>query len=196
MVRHAKSYQINMVRSLRMQEQMIERRRKLQALGGMACFAVLALAFAYSGLTIWKMETVLSGEQRKLEGIQTEYRKYTATRTIVDKADVELLHNLQERGIFWTKKLAALANHLPENYSISGFAYKDGELRVSGHGFSSSKQDQLLTLDAYLNRLRRDTTFSSVFTELYLNTAQRDGSEGGKVAFEFSAINPKGKPRQ
>lgn len=190
MVRIAKVYRINLVRSLRERELRAEQQRRVQVLVGSSCFAALMMAILYSGYTMWKMERVLDSEKQKLTQIRNEYNKYTATRMIVDKGDVELLHNLQGRGIFWTKKLAALAKHLPENYAITGFAYKKGELRVTGYGYVSPRQDQLLTLDAYLNRLRHDTTFSDVFKVLYLNDTHRKEEVGpGKVSFEFSAIS-------
>lgn len=197
MVRSVKAYRINLVRALREKERKLERQRRIQALAGVACFAVLALAVAYSAFTILRMEKVLSAEKDKLLQVETEFKKYKATRAIVEKGDVELLNSLQGRGIFWTKKLAALATHLPDGYTITGFSYKGGELRVSGFGYVSSRQDQLLVLNEYLNRLRSDTTFSNVFREIYLNNAQRASENGsGKFAFEFSALNPKGKVSQ
>lgn len=193
----AKSYTINLVRSLRERERKTERSRRIQVIASIACFAVLALALLYSGLTMWKMEQVLASEKNKLAQVQNEYRKYTAARMIVDKSDLELLHNLQGRGIFWTKKLAALAKHLPENYAITSFSYRAGELKVNGYGYASHRQDQLLTLDTYLNRLRTDTTFSNVFRQLYLNNTRREDQQGsGRVEFEFSAVNPEGQDKK
>lgn len=191
MARVAKSYRLNLVRSLRDRERKAEQKRRSEALIGLACFAILAMALLYSGFTMWKMERVLSSEEEKLTQIKNEYKKYTAARMIVDKNDVELLNSLQGRGIFWTKKLAAMAKHLPENYAITGFSYREGELKVIGYGYVSPKQDQLLTLDGYLNRLRGDSTFSDAFSQLYLNETDRKEDLGsGRVSFEFSAVNP------
>lgn len=187
----AKSYRINLIRNLRDKERRVEKRRRLRILASLACFALLVLAFAYSGFTMMDMEKVLATEQNKLNQIKFEYNKYTAARTIVDKGDVELLNALQGRGILWTKKLASLAMHLPDNYAITGFSYRVGELRVTGFGYVNSKQDQLLVLDWYLNRLRQDTVFSNVFKQLHLNRAERsEEAEAGRVTFDFSAINP------
>lgn len=189
--RAPKAYHINLVRRLREKERRAEKQDRIRAMVGLACFALLALAVVYSCLTMWKMERVLSTEREKLVQIQNEYQKYTATRTIVDKGDVELLNGLQGRGIFWTKKLAAMATHLPDNYSITAFSYYNGELKVRGFGFTNPKQDQLLILDAYLNRLRQDSSFSDIFKQTFLTGTQRNDQPGtGKVNFEFSAINP------
>lgn len=195
--RASKAYHINLVRRLREKQRRAEKQRRLHAMVGVACFALLILAMVYSGFTMWKMESVLSAERQKLEQIRNEYQKYTATRTIVDKGDVELLNRLQGRGIFWTKKLAAMATHLPDNYSITAFSYNNGELRVRGFGFTNPKQEQLLVLDSYLNRLRQDSSFSDIFKQVFLTSTQRDDKPGtGKVAFEFSAINPQAQVRQ
>ncbi|HLP40242.1 MAG TPA: hypothetical protein VK465_01935 [Fibrobacteria bacterium] len=191
----AARYRINLVRSLREKARKEEKQRRDHAMAGAACFVLLALAVTYACLTTLKMERVLAKEKHKLEQVRQEYRKYTVSRTIVDKGDVELLNALQGRGIFWTKKLAALANHLPESYAITGFEYKGGELRVKGRGYASPRQDQLLTLDDYLRRLREDTTFSDVFKELHLNRAERL-EDGTRIGFEFTAINPAGRPAQ
>lgn len=191
MTAQASKYRINLVRKLREQERLAERRKRLQVSAGLACFAVLALALGYSGYTIWKMESVIGEEERKLAAIQAEYRKYTAARAIVDKSDVELLHSLQGRGILWTKKLAAMATHLPDQYAITDFSYRNGELRVAGYGYLTPRQDQLLVLDGYLNRLRKDSAFSDVFKDIRLNSAAREEDAGsGRFGFEFTAINP------
>jgi len=184
-------YRINLVRDLREQEKMAERRRNRAVALGVACFGFLAASLLYCGYAIWKMEDVIAQEKDKLAHLQQEYHKYTATKSTVDKADVELLNSLQQRGIFWTKKLAAMAKHLPDNYWITQFKYENGALHVSGFGYISQKQDQLLILDEYLNRLRTDSTFSDVFKVISLNYADRKEEQGsGKVAFEFSAATP------
>lgn len=187
--RNPKTYSINLIRELRTRQRREEQRRRLQVMLGFACFAALFVSILYCGLTIWKMESVLGAEKVKLDHLQTEYKKYTATRMIVSKEDVELLNSLQSRGIFWTRKLASLASHLPENYWITNFTFRDGELRVYGFGYASARQDQLLTLDAYLNRLRADTNFSDVFSKLHLNITERKDEPGtNKVGFDFSAL--------
>lgn len=181
-------YKINLVRDLREQEKAAERRRNRAITLGIACFGLLALSLLYCGFTIWEMEHVIASEKEKLALLQQEYRKYTATNMTVDKSDVELLNSLQGRGIFWTKKLAAMAKHLPENYWITSFQYTNGALHVSGFGSVSPKQDQLLILDEYMKNLRKDSTFSDVFKSISLISADRK-DEGGttKVGFEYSA---------
>jgi hypothetical protein len=182
-------YKINLVRALREQEKAAERRRNRAITLGVACFGFLVLSLLYCGFSIWDMEHVIASEKEKLTLLQQEYRKYTATNMTVDKTDVELLNSLQGRGIFWTKKLAALAKHLPENYWITKFDYTNGILRVSGFGYVSPKQDQLLILDDYIKNLRKDSTFSDVFKSISLISADRKDEAGGtsKVGFEYSA---------
>lgn len=179
-------YRINLIRELRERELKSERRRRLTLILGIGCFGFFIMSILYSGLTMWQMERVLDVESDKLNRLHVEYQKYTAAKLIVDKSDLELLNELQGKGMFWTKKLVAMAKHLPDNYTITGFSYLNNELKVSGHGQSTHQQDQLLILDGYLNDLRADTTFSSLFKKLQLNAADRKG-EGGRVAFEFSA---------
>jgi hypothetical protein len=179
-------YRINLIRDLRERELKSERRNRLTLILAVGCFGFFLLSILYSGLTMWQMEKVLDVENDKLNRLHAEYQKYTAARLIVDKSDLELLNELQGKGVFWTKKLVAMAKHLPDNYTITGFSYLNNELKVTGHGQSSQQQDQLLILDKYLNNLRADTTFSNIFKKLQLNAADRKG-EGGRVAFEFSA---------
>jgi len=183
-------YRLNLIRDLRERELKSERQKRLAVILGLGCFGFFILSVCYSVLTIWQMERVLSHEKDKLQRLHQEYQKYTATRLIVDKSDIELLNDLQGRGFFWTKKLAAMAKHLPDNYWITGFGYNNQELHVSGYGNASSRQDQLLVLDQYLNRLRFDSTFANTFPTLQLNTADRNET-GGKVGFEFSAYTAK-----
>jgi hypothetical protein len=185
-------YRLNLIRELREKENRRERRRKLLVLSGIACFGLFILSILYSGLTMWKMEQVLSSERNKLNSLKVEYNKYTVTKLIVDKSDIELLSDLKGRGILWTRNLAALAKHLPDNYWITHFRYANNELQVSGYGYASPQQDQLLVLDSYLNQLRSDTTFSDVFKTVRLHSAQRSEEQGqARVSFDFSAYTAK-----
>lgn len=185
----SKLYRINLVRDLRKKEMREELFRRYTFIGLTTSLALLFLALVYGVITAWNMELVIDAEKKKLLHVRTEYQKYTAARMIVDKSDVELLDNLHGRGILWTKKLAAMANHLPEGYSITGFTYRDGELKVKGYGLPSPRQDQLLVLDGYLKKLRKDSTFSDIFVRLYLNNTERkSSSEGQRILFEFSAL--------
>jgi hypothetical protein len=180
-------YRLNLIRDLREREFRVERRKRLAVILGLGCFGFFLLSLIYSALTMWQMERVLSSEKDKLNRLQQEYRKYTATRLIVDKSDIELLSGLQGKGIFWTRKLAAMAKHLPDNYWITSFKYSNGELRVMGYGLAGPRQDQLMILDDYTNQLRTDTSFADVFPIIYLNSAERR-EEGGRVGFDFSAV--------
>lgn len=186
-------YRLNLIRDLREREYRIERQKRLAVILGAGCFGFFLISLVYSGLTMWQMERVLTSEEDKVNRLQQEYKKYTATRLIVDKSDIELLDGLQGKGIFWTRKLAAMAKHLPDNYWITGFKYASGELRVSGFGNTTSKQDQLLILDLYIRELRADTSFSDVFPTVFLNIADRR-DESGRVSFEFSAMQKNRKP--
>ncbi len=185
-------YRINLIRELREREKKAEKQRSFTALVGIVCFGFFILSLLYSALTIWKMENVLSGEKIKLAHLKSEYTKYKETKLIVDKTDIEMLNELQGRGILWTKKLVSIAKHLPEDYSISRFSYTNNELHVFGQGFVSQDQEQLLVLDAFLNRLRADTTFNDIFSDVHLNSAQRQADNAGKIAFDFTAYTKNG----
>ncbi|MDB5103249.1 MAG: hypothetical protein JWP91_938 [Fibrobacteres bacterium] len=184
-------YRLNLIRELREKEIKSERQNRLAAILGMGCFGFFLLSLLYSGLTITQMEHVLTSEKDKVVRLEQEYKKYTAAKLIVDKTDIELLNDLQGKGIFWTKKLASMAKHLPENYSITGFTFNNNVLTVKGYGYLSPQQDQLLVLDQYMNRLRNDTTFSDTFGRVQLNLADRSEG-GGRIVFDFSAYTVKG----
>lgn len=185
-------YRLNLISDLRERELKAERRHRLAVILGMGCFGFFVMSLLYSGFTIVQMENVLSNENEKVRRLQQEYTKYTAARLIVDKSDIELLNDLQGKGVFWTKKLASMAKHLPENYWITGFSYVNNALNVKGYGYATSRQDHLLILDGYLNHLRADSTFADRFDTIRLNMAERR-EETGRVAFDFSAIDSKRK---
>lgn len=185
-------YQINVVLQLRQKEKKERRQRSLITIIVMLSFTLLVLSGAFTAKNIIKMQGTLHRERMELERIEAEYRKYKTTRMIVDKADIELLDQLQTNRIFWTKKLAAMAFHLPDqspnSYWISQFNFKNNILNVKGYGFISPKQEQLITIDDYLNNLRRDSTFADVFGTSYFNSTDRD-DEGyrERVTFDYSA---------
>lgn len=181
-------YRINLVRELRDKEFRQERKRRMAVIVGLGCFGFFLISILYSSLTIWQMEKVLRVEQEKVGHLRQEYQKYTATRLIVDKSDLELLNSLQGKGIFWTKKLAAVAKYLPENYWITQFSYAGERLSVAGYGYIGPQQDQLIVLNSYLDKLRADSTFADIFKVVRLVSADRSGESGqGRCAFEFTA---------
>ncbi len=181
-------YSINFVREIREEEKKTERRQFRTFILCLICFGTLCLAAFYSTLKILGMEQVLRNEREELARIEAEYRKYRKTKMIVNKADIELLDRLQNGRIFWTKKLASMAFHLPGNYWITRLGYEKNVYTVDGYGYISPGQEQLITLDDYLNELRIDSTFSDDFIVTYLNSTMRKDDGGKKrVSFDFSS---------
>jgi len=186
-------YRINLIDQIRKTEKKEQVQRTFIASLTILSFALLFLAATYATSSIIKMRLAIEKERRKLARIEAEYRKYKETRMIVDKADIELLDRLQNERIFWTKKLAAMASHLPNRppnpYWITNFKYGNGVLNVSGYGLISPMQEQLITIDDYLNDLRADTMFNDVFISCRFNsTAREDEGANERVTFDYSAI--------
>ena len=185
-------YTINLVREIRLAEIKEEAKRVRAFTFSAVCIGILALTFLYSGFKVFEMRNVLVYERDKLQKIETEYHKYKSTKMIVDKSDIELLDRLQNNRIFWTKKLAAMAKHLPANYWITKFLYNNGTYRVYGYGNISKEQEQLVVLNDYLNQLRSDSTYSDVFTSTsFISTKREDGKGRMKVSFEFLSVASK-----
>jgi hypothetical protein len=107
---------------------------------------------------------------------------------IVNRSDIELLDRLQNDRIFWTRILVPVARYLPENYWITRFGYEKRALTVDGYGYISPRQEQLITIDDYLNELRRDAKFKRPFVNVYMNSTERhDDKLRLKVSFSYSA---------
>ena len=135
------------------------------------------------------MNIVMAGERNSLSLIKIEYGKYRSTKMIVDKSDLELLDSLQGNRIFWTKKLAALALHLPDNYWITQFSYNPPIFHAAGYGYISPQQDQLVTINNFLNQLRRDSAYCDVFHTTTFNTTSRiDEGARSRASFVFSSV--------
>lgn len=187
-------YTINFVRKIREQEKKAETKRFQILIMCLVCFGFLCLVLLYSTLEVLKMERVLQEERDKVATIEAEYHKYQKTKMIVNKGDIELLDKLHNGRIFWTKKLAAMAFHLPEYYWITKFGYTNASYKVEGFGYITPEQKQLITLDDYLNELRKDTTFSDVFLVTFLNSTVRSDAQGRqRVSFDFSSETRGGK---
>jgi Tfp pilus assembly protein PilN len=183
-------YSINLVRQARVEEHKAEKIRvRLLALTA-AGFGVLVLALFYGVLQILDMQSKIRTEEENLSRIQAEYRKYQETKMIIDKADIELLSGIQTRRIYWTKKLASMALHLPDNYWITKFGYDRNLFSVVGYGYISNRQEQLITLDDYLNSLRADSLYNDVFRTSYLkSTVRTDEGVRERVSFEYVSLS-------
>jgi len=190
-------YQINVIQQLRVKEKRDKTLQSTMNIFIFIAFALLVISGIYTASRILLMQLILEKEQADLARIEAEYSKYKATRMIVDKSDIELLDKLQTGRIFWTKKLAAMAFHLPNQppalYWITSFRYNNNTFNVKGFGFISPHQEQLITIDDYLNNLRNDTTFNDVFTSCYFNSTTRaDENSKERVSFDYSAVKPEG----
>jgi len=190
-------YTTSMIRAIRNEEKRRESLRiKLLSLsagsGGIVC-----LALFYALLQVADMSAQVRQERESLDRVKAEYSRYQAQQASIDQEDIERLNTLQKSGIIWTKKLAAMASHLPENYWITRFGYDGFAFSVQGCGILQTKQDQLITINDYLNALRRDSLFSDAFPAIYLNTTRRfEMNELTKVSFDFSAEGiSKGPPQ-
>ena len=182
-------YSINLVQRQREREQHAEEWRLRQSILVMVSFGILGIAVLFAAFQVVGMNTVLAGERNSLALIKMEYGKYRTTRMIVDKSDIELLDSLQGNRIFWTKKVAALALHLPENYWITQFSYDPPTFHAAGYGYISPQQDQLVTINEYLNALRHDSTYCDVFHKTVFNSTSRtDERTRCRVSFAFSSI--------
>jgi hypothetical protein len=182
-------YSINLIQQQRAEVRQAEVSRLRWSLFAMISFSLLGIAVLFTFFQVVEMNSVLAEERNSLSLIKIEYGKYRTTRMIVDKSDLELLDSLQGNRIFWTKKLTALALHLPGNYWITQFSYDPPTLRAAGYGYISPQQDQLVTINNFLNQLRRDSTYCDVFHNTTFNTTSRvDDRTQSLASFVFSSV--------
>jgi Tfp pilus assembly protein PilN len=191
-------YRLNLVKLVRSAERSARAQAFNMAVITVFCFAVLGLAGFFTYARIIGMENVIAREKQKLAAIEAEYKSYQETNVSIDKADIELLDRLQRSRVYWTRKLEAMAKHLPNaepiSYWVTSFGYAGNTFNVRGYGYITPKQEQLLELDEYLKNLREDATYSDVFSPTYLNSTIRSDEEasgGGKrerVSFEYSSL--------
>jgi hypothetical protein len=194
---------MNLVKSVREAEKRSLKHRTNMVILFSACFGLLALASYNTYLKIMTMENEIAKEKNKLALIEAEFRNYNATQSIIDKDDIELLNKIQTSRVYWTRKLDAMASHLPEeepiSYWITKFGYRAPTFTVQGYGYITGKQEQLLTLDNYLTKLRADKeNYSDLFGSTVLKSAARsdeDDRRGGireRVSFEYNSTKKGG----
>jgi hypothetical protein len=182
-------YSINLVRQLRSEERKaIELKNRVFTIA-VSCAALLGIAVLIMVFQVLAIQAKLTDERQKLARIEMEYSKYKKTRMEVNKADIERLDSLQSNRIFWTKKVVAMAYYLPNDYWITKFDYDAKIYRVTGYGYISPKQEQLITLDDYLNKLRADSTYKDVFKSTFFNAVARadESKIRDRVSFEYSS---------
>jgi len=186
-------YRMNLVKAIRASEARGRKHHSYMVFVVAVCFGVLALSAFNVYTKLAKMENTIRQERQKLKRVQAEYRNYHETQSTIDKADIELLNQLQMNRIYWTKKLDAMASHLPEeepiSYWITKFGYKPPTFTVQGYGYITGRQEQLLTLDGYLTRLRGDPNYSDVLRNTQLKSAARsDEDNRERVSFEYTSV--------
>ena len=195
-------YKLNLVKTVRIAEKRAKAQRGQIAFMTVVCFGILGFAFFSTNLKIMDMQQTIASEKRKLAMVEAEYRNYQEMHVSIDKDDIELLNQLQMNRVYWTKKLEAIARHLPDqqpiSYWITKFGYRanTNTFNVHGYGYITQNQEQLLALDNYLNDLRADPNYSDIFGSTFLNSAVRNDEDNReRVSFEFSSIR-KGAQRR
>jgi hypothetical protein len=181
-------YSINLVRQTRVAERKAEQFRLRISVFSMICFGVLAVAVVFSFFEILSMHIVIMNEHQSVARIKNEYGKYKATRMIVDKADIELLDSLQNSRIFWTRKLTALAVHLPDYFCLGEFKYQPPDFQAAISCPLALQQNQLVTIDDFLNRLRQDSDWHDLFHKTVLYSASR-GEQDKKDQMQFQFVS-------
>jgi hypothetical protein len=184
-------YRANLIKEILKEEKIQKARSLRRVLYSWTAFGILALVMLDATFKVINMRQLISFEQEKLDKIVAEYETYQKTEMTVNRMDIELLDQLQHNRVFWTKKLAATALYLPEQYWIENISFST-KYEVSGYGYMVPEQKQLMTIDSYLNFLRADTTFNDDFPISFLDAVVRaDEDEKGKsverVLFELSA---------
>jgi Tfp pilus assembly protein PilN len=174
-------YAINLVRQIRIEEQKaVLLKNRIFTLAS-SCVMLLVIAIIVLVFQILNMQIKLKNEKQEVTRIEMEYGKYKATRMVIDKADIERLDSLQANRIYWTKKIAAMAYYLPDNYWITKFVFDGKTFKVTGYGYITQSQEQLITLD--------DSTYHDVFGATYFNAVQRSDEEAqSRVSFEYSSM--------
>jgi len=194
-------YKLNLVKSVRAAERRAKQHKSNMSVIALLCFGILGLVVFATYTKIEGMQRVVANEKRKLKLIEAEYRNYQEMHVSIDKTDIELLNQLQMNRVYWTKKLEAIAKHLPDeqpiSYWITKFGYRSGNqtFNVHGYGYITQSQEQLLALDNYLNDLRADVNYSGVLGSTFLNSAIRNDEDDSdrkqkrdRVSFEFSSV--------
>jgi len=189
---------MNLVKSVREAEKRHLKHKANMGFMFFICFGLLVLSGFYVFSQVMAMEGTLIRERSKLRMIEDEYRNYQEATSVIDKTDIELLNQLQSNRVYWTRKLEAMASHLPDeqpiSYWITRFGYKDNNFTVGGFGYITDKQEQLLALDGYLNNLRADANYSDIFGTTFLRSTDRndDNEKGGmlreRVSFEYASL--------
>jgi len=189
-----KEYRFNLIAQTRAAERKSHKILAINRTMGTVSLAILLMATAFYVWRVISMQMTIETEKKQIQAIENEYQTYQATNIVVSKADVELLDRLQSNRIFWTKHLEAMAKYLPESYWINRFGYKNGVFDVYGFGMITNQQEQLITLDKYLNVLRSDPIMSKVFSQIYFNSVNRSDEESNQqVTFYFSALKNGGQ---
>ena len=195
-------YRMNLMRSTLEAEAFDYKRRLKAALLFIICFGTLGGAAFYVYTQLSLMEQTIYAEKLKLLAVEAEYRNYQEEAAVVNKADVELLGQLQTNRVYWTRKLEAIARYLPDSnptsYWITKFGYNDNTktFAVNGYGYISQRQEQLLELERYLDSLRAEPSYAYIFGATYLRSAERsdellkttDGAKRDRVSFEYASL--------
>lgn len=181
-------YRFNLVREIQQEQRDAERLRIRMSGFALLSFGLLGISFFFATLQTLAMQSNVRSERARLKKVVDEFQQYKSSVMFVNKSDVEMLDQLQNKRIFWTAKLVTLARYLPDNYWITRFGFTKNELSVGGYGYITPRQQQLITLDDYLARLRQDKMFNDVFKQVALTATSRNDDEQKRARVSFSYV--------
>jgi Tfp pilus assembly protein PilN len=161
-------------------------------------FLLLAGLFAVLAVTAGRYNGKLEGKLRELRGLRTDLKAQIEAlerdSDYVSEEDVRALNDLDQKRIFWTRKLVSLADLTGDKIVFTGIRYEQGKLSLAGiaeagtagHAEGGNKFE---LVSAFIDRLQSSQDFARDFRKVeFLSSKRVDFQDQALQSFEVICL--------
>lgn len=154
--------------------QRLERRRKRRERGTLIFITLVVLVVVY--LT-WSVDNefrdIVSTKERQLENIVARIDSLQKAGQNVSKQDVIALARLDAERVLWTKKLAAIAEIVPEQMAVSNMEFDRNTLTIQAITPIEKNEREFDKVKALMDKLKATPQFMNDFDDIKFKQSER-----------------------
>ena len=163
-------------------------------------FLLSACLFAALSVTAGRYNGALEGKLRELRGLRTDLKSQIEAlerdSDFVSEEDVRALNDLDQKRIFWTRKLVSLAALTGDKIAFTGINYEQGKLILegiaeagaAGHAVAGGG-NKFELVSAFIDRLQASPDFARDFRKVeFLSSKRVDFQDQALLSFEVACL--------
>ncbi len=174
-------YRINLNR----QEGYIQREERRRRIRERITILIATLLLLSMGFVNYQkdheMREIIKGKERQLNRIIAQIDSLQRVGQNVSKDDVMALARLDRDRVFWTKKLRALTERMPDKMAVTELQLERDQFIISAISQIQKNEKEFDKVKLFMDRLRATPMFFEDFRNMKFTESKRDNRDGQEL---------------